>query len=363
MYMKVAIVYDRVNKIGGAERVLESLSELFPGSTLYTSLYNKKKTPWTKGMKVRASYLQKIPFINTRHELIPYLMPFAFESFKFDRYDLVLSITSEAAKGILVPPGIPHVCIMLTPTRYLWSGYESYFKNAILRVIAYPLIWYLKKWDLAASKRPDDIIAISENVKKRIKKYYKRDSVVIYPPADRLFKEKLAKIEVVEKNYFLVVSRLVDYKRIDLAVRACTKLNMPLVVIGEGSEYEKLDTLSGPTITFKGKVSDQELMAYYKNCRALIFPGEEDFGITMVEVQGMGKPVIAYGSGGALEIVRDGVTGVFFKKQTVNSLCQVLLKFKDNVYNGRDCKQNVARFSEFRFKKRLTAYLQSRKYL
>lgn len=362
--MKVALVYDRVNKIGGAERVLESLREIFPNLVLFTSVYNEGKTPWAKKFKVRASYLQKIPIINSKHELIPYLMPFAFESFNFAGFDLVLSVTSEASKGVIVPSGIPHVCICLTPTRYLWSGYSQYFKNPILRFLSFPLVSYLRKWDLVASTRPDEFIAISDNVARRIKKYYKRDSVVIFPPSDRLFQKKIGNgFMPKEKDYFLVVSRLVDYKRIDLAVRACTKLKLPLVVIGEGSEYEKLDAVSGETVVFKGKVSDEELISYYKNCRALIFPGEEDFGITMVEVQLAGKPVIAFGAGGALEIVKKGKTGVFFTSQTVSSLCAVLKKFRDNRYNGMDCRINAKRFSEKNFKTRILRFLKDKKFI
>lgn len=362
--MKVAIVYDRVNKIGGAERVLESLSELFPRSTLYTSIYNKKNTPWANKFKVKTSYLQRIPFLNKRHEFIPYLMPFAFESFDFMGYDLVISVTSEASKGIIVPPSVPHVCICLTPTRYLWSGYSQYFRNPIIRVITYPLVLYLKKWDISASTRPDTFIAISENVKKRIWKYYKRESTVIYPPSDRLYRQKIDKVTSLEiKKYFLVVSRLVDYKKIDLAVKACTKLKLPLVVIGEGNEMEKISAIAGETIFFKGKVSDDELIAYYANCRALLFPGEEDFGITMVEVQLAGKPVIAYNAGGAVEIVKEGVTGVFFKSQTVSALCKVLINFKDSRYNGNDCKKNARRFSDKIFKTAFLSFLKENKYI
>lgn len=358
--IRVAIVYDRVNKIGGAERVLESLREIFPNSVLFTSVYNKKSTPWAKKFKIRTSFLQKIPVLNLRHEFIPYLMPIAFESFRFNGFDLVISVTSEAAKGIIVPPGVIHICICLTPTRYLWSGYKSYFKSALSKTFAFPLVWYLRKWDLEASKRPDYYIAISETVRKRITKYYNRDSDVIYPPSDRLFKAQKRRVGIDEKNYFLVVSRLVDYKKIDLAVKACTKLNLPLVVIGQGSEFEKLEAIAGSTVTFKGKVSDDALIEYYKNCRALIFPGIEDFGIAMVEVQKAGRPVIAYGKGGAREIIISGRTGIFFEKHTVSSLCSILLKFKDNRYNVKDCRNNASRFSERIFKKSILAFVSDK---
>ena len=361
--MKVAIVYDRVNKIGGAERVLESLGEIFPKAVLYTSVYNPQQSPWAKKFIVKTSFIQKIAILNRRHEFIPYLMPFAFESFDFSDFKLVISVTSEASKGVIVGPDTTHICICLTPTRYLWSGYKGYFKNLILKFISIPLVWYLRRWDLIAAKRPDMYVAISENVRKRIKKYYKRESVVIYPPSDRLFKAKFKQLEIFEKGYFLVVSRLVEYKRIDLAVKACTKLKLPLIVIGEGSEYEKLDAISGPTIQFKGKVTDSELISYYKNCKALIFPGEEDFGITMVEVQLAGKPVIAYGKGGALEIVKRGKTGIFFEKETVPSISRVLKNFRSSRYNDNDCKKNALRFSDKKFKRELMHFLKVNKYL
>ena len=361
--MKVAIVYDRVNKIGGAERVLESIKDLFPNSILYTSVYDRKRAPWSKKFTVRTSFLQHFPILKTHHEIIPYLMPIAFESFRFNDFDLVISVTSEASKGIIVPPNVNHVCVCLTPTRYLWSGYEGYFKNPLLRYLAKPAIWYLKKWDLLASKRPDQMIAISKTVQDRIRKYYKRDSEIIYPPSDRLFKNQNKSINISEKDYFLVVSRLVDYKRIDLAVKACTKLKLPLVVIGEGSEMERLEAIAGETVVFKGRVDDDLLISYYKNCRALIFPGIEDFGITMVEVQIAGKPVIAMNKGGASEIVIDGKTGIFFKKQNVQSLCDVLINFDDSRYNGRECQKNARRFSEEKFKKAMLSFLKNYKYI
>lgn len=361
--MKVAIVYDRVNKIGGAERVLESVGEIFPKATLFTSVYNARKTPWAKKFKIKTSFLQKIPLINLRHEFIPYLMPLAFESLDFEKFDLVISITSEGAKGIIVRPKTQHVCICLTPTRYLWSGYQQYFKNIFFRFITKPIVYYLRKWDLIASGKPDSFIAISENVKERIRKYYKRESFVIYPPSDRLFTKKVKQIKIEEKDFFLVVSRLVDYKRVDLAVDACSRLNLPLVVIGDGSELERLQAIANDSVVFKGKVSDEELVSYYKNARALIFPGEEDFGITMVEAQYAGKPVIAFKKGGATEIVKEGVTGLFFNHQNVDSLIAVLKKFERFEYNSFNCKKNAKKFSDKNFKKNLLLYLKTNKYI
>lgn len=356
--MKIALVYDRVNKWGGAERILLSLHKIFPDAPLYTSVHNKKTANWSKRLKVIPSFLQKIPHAATAHEYFAPLMPIVFESFDFSEYDVVFSVTSEAAKGIITRPETLHICMCLTPTRYLWSGYAQYFKNSFFRLLSFPLVYYLRNWDLIASKRPDKIIAISENVKKRIKKYYKRDSIIIYPPSDLLFKRGIGKIPLEDFNYFLIVSRLVDYKRIDLAIKACNRLNLPLIIIGEGHEKEKLQEIAGVTIKFVGRVSDALLIEYYRGCRAFLFPGEEDFGITMVEAQHAGKPVIAYAGGGALEIVKKGETGVFFEKQTVVSLVQVLKNFKNTRYNENDCKVNAQRFTETKFKKAILNFIE-----
>lgn len=354
--MKVALVYDRINKWGGAERVLLALHELFPDAPLFTSVYNPKTAPWANVFDVKTSFLQHIPFIRSRHQLVPFLMPLAFESFSFDEYDLVISVTSEAAKGIITKPHTRHICICLTPTRYLWSGYTQYFTNPILKFLATPLVWYLRTWDRIAAQRPDKIIAISKEVKKRIEKYYQRDSRVVYPPlmlsAGRSGSQK--------GEYFLVVSRLsrfTSYKRVDIAIEATTKLGIPLKIIGEGDiEYYK--KLAGPTVEFVGKVSDEELLSYYSQAHALIFPGLEDFGLVMLEAQAMGKPVIAFRGGGASEIIKEGETGEFFDRQTVGSLSEVLKSFDSSRYNKETCKRNAKRFSLEAFQEKLQAVTQ-----
>ncbi len=343
--MKVALVYDRVNKFGGAERVLLALHKIFPKAPLYTSVYNPKKAPWAKSFRIYTSFLQRLPFVNKAHELLAYLMPQAFEGFNFDKYDLVISVTSEAAKGILTKPQTRHICYCLTPTRYLWSGYDEYFQNTIFRILTKPLIIYLRWWDKIASKRPDAYIAISEEVRKRIKKYYGRESIVVYPPAT--LQDTRYKIQDTnDKGYFLVVSRIskfTSYKRIGIAVEAVTRLGVPLKVIGEGN-FDSLKEKAGPKVEFVGKVTDEELIAYYKHCKALIFPGNEDFGLVMVEAQYFGKPVIAYRKGGALEIIQEGKTGEFFDTQSATSLIKVLKSFRVGRYNKRACIRNAERF-------------------
>lgn len=354
--MNVAIVYDRVNKWGGAERVLLELNKIFPDAPLYTSLYAPNKASWASVFKVKTSFLQKLKFLRDKHEVLGVLMPIAFESFDFSKFDLVISVTSEAAKGVLTLPHTKHVCICLTPTRYLWSDYEKYFNNTLFKIISYPAVTYLKFWEKIAIKRPDGVIAISENIKEKILKYYGVNSTVIYPPASSILDMKKITFPK-DKDYFLVVSRLVPYKRIDIVVEAATKLNVPLIVIGRGVEGEELKKVAGKNVKFKEFVSDDLLRGYYKNAKALIYPSDEDFGIGMVEAQIHGLPVIAFNKGAAKEIVIEGKTGTLFKEQSVISLIGKLKNFSKDRYNEKDCYDNGMRFSNLFFRKKLKSYI------
>lgn len=347
--MKVAFVYDRVNKWGGAERVLLALQKLFPDAPLYTSVYHEQSAKWAGKFKVFPSFLQKFPFAMSSHEIYAPLMPIAFESFSFSGYDLVISITSEAAKGIITTPQTKHICYCLTPTRYLWSGYDEYFSNPFLRIISRPVISYLQLWDKQAANRPDAYIAISGEVQNRIKKYYNYVANVIYPPVSLSAKKKPGvreEIKDLETPYFLIVSRLVKYKRIDLAIKACNALKIRLKIIGSGKEERLLRRISGPTIEFLGNLTDEKLMGYYKNCQGFIFPGIEDFGITIVEAQSFGKPVLAFRAGGALETIIEGKTGLFFNEQSEESLIQKLEIFTQFRYNSNDCQKQANKFKE-----------------
>jgi len=347
--MKVAICYDRVNKWGGAERVLLILNEMFPDAPLYTSVYDSKKAPWAKKFpKVYTSFLQNILFAKNRHEFLGTLMPFVFESHDFSRYDLVISVTSEAAKGIITLPKTKHICYMLTPTRYLWSHHDEYFENRLLRFISRPFINYLRKWDKIASKRPDKIVAISKTSQKRIKKYYGLDSIVIYPPLSlEISKKKVKK----NKDYYLLVSRLVPYKKVNLAVKAFNKLNKKLIVVGTGSQKRKLKSMANSNIEFKGSVTDKELGKLYSGAKALIFPHEEDFGLTSIEAQSFGVPVIALKKGGAKETVIEGKTGILFEKQTPESIMKGVEKFEKLRFNKETIKNNAKTYSKENFKK------------
>ncbi len=356
---RIAIVYDRVNKWGGAERVLLALHEIFPKAPLYTSVYDVKNASWASAFpKVRTSSLQNVPFAKSNHEFLAPLMPSTFESFDFSRFDIVISVTSEAAKGILTTPKTFHLCYCLTPTRYLWSGREFYFKSPpskfsfipFFKFLSIPFIWYLKRWDVKASKRPDKIVAISTEVQKRIQKYYKRGSEIIFPPVDTP-NTKENRLKNKKGDYYLLVNRLIPYKRVDLAVKAFNALGNSLYIVGSGSEEIKLKKIARSNIKFLGQVNEKELCQLYSRAKALIMPQEEDFGIVAVEAQSFGVPVIAYKKGGALDTVIEGKTGIFFRNQTVKSLMQSVKKFDRMSFNARVLKENAKRFSFEIFRK------------
>lgn len=355
--MRTALVYDRVNKWGGAERVLLAFHEIFPEAPLFTSVYDAKNAPWARAFpKIHTSFLQKIPFAKGNHELFPFLMPIAFESFSFDDYELVISVTSEAAKGIITKPGTRHVCYLLTPTRYLWSGYAGYFNNPVLRFFSKPVINYLRSWDKIAAERPDTVIAISTEVQRRIRKYYNRNSEVVFPPLTL----ETGRVNSKEGKYYLVVSRLVPYKKVGLVVKAFNKLKYPLVIVGKGSEEIKLRlTAISPNTKFVGQVTDSELQNYYAGCKALIFPQNEDFGLTAVEAQAFAKPVIAYRAGGALDSVIEGETGIFFNDQNWRSLYDAVKKFEKLKFDSKIIIRNAQRFAEDRFRKNLLGLINN----
>ena len=326
--MRVALVYDRVNKFGGAERVLTALHEIWPEAPVFTSVYDSEGAPWADSWNIKTSWLQNIPGAKTNHESFGWLMPLPFESFDFSEFDVIISVTSEAAKGIITSPRQLHICYLLTPTRYLWSHANDYLREIpkFLRPLARIVQAKLRIWDYMAAQRPDYILSISKLVQGRCRKYYRRESEVVYPML-RFKEEGRGKKE--EGDYFLVVSRLVSYKRIDLAIEACNRLKLPLVIVGVGSEEEKLKKLAGPTIKFTGYLTDRELVGYYRNAKAFIMPQEEDFGLTAVEALGFGVPVISYKYSGATEIIEDGKTGILFGEQSVDSVVEAIKKIKN----------------------------------
>jgi len=326
--MKVALVYDRLNKFGGAEQVLINLHRLWPEAPLYTAVYQPEGAPWAKVFShVIPSFLQHLPWAKTHHELYPWLTPLAFESFNFTGFDVVVSVTSAEAKAVITPPKTLHLCYCLTPTRYLWSHQKKYLSEPGLGRWFKPVQHYLQSNDLVYSRRPDIYAAISQTVKTRIKKYYGRSSTVIYPPVDTEKFSKITDYKLPITDYFLIVSRLVAYKKIDLAIQAFNRLKLPLVIVGKGRDKSRLRRLAGPTIKFTGWGSEAELIGYYQHCQALIMPQEEDFGIAAVEVQAAGRPVIAFDQGGARETVVDNQTGIFFSQARVDSLITAVKQF------------------------------------
>ncbi len=364
--MKVALVYDRINKFGGAERVLIALRRIWPEAPVFTSVYDPGGAPWADGWDIRTSWLQNIPGAKTNHESLGWLMPLAFESLDLSGFDVIISVTSEAAKGVITQPGQLHICYLLTPTRYLWSQSEKYLilLNRLVRPMALAAQMFLRKWDYLAGQRPDYIISISRLVRKRCWKYYRRESEVIYPPVMLGGREGPGGSEGLEgqyggkrsdlgvrqgrtlSDYYLVVSRLVPYKRIDLAIEACNFLKENLVIIGSGSDEARLKAMAGPRVHFGGNLTDGELVGYYRGAKGLLMPQEEDFGLTAVEAISCGTPVISFRNSGAAEIIDNGKTGVLFDQQTAESLIESMSRFAKMKF----AKQTLEKFSEEKFK-------------
>lgn len=366
--MRVAFVYDRVNKIGGAERVLTALHELWPDAPLFTAVYYPKRAGWAKVFTVKTTFLQHIPFAKNHHEWFAWLTPFAFGALSFDGYDVVISITSAEAKSIVTKPETLHISYCLTPTRYLWSGVTAYTErtgfgmfHSFAKRIFTLLLPVLRDWDISGSSCPDHYVAISECVNKRIQKYYKRTAdVVIYPPVDiDMFLPAGNKNS--KGDYYLVVSRLVSYKRIDIVVRACSELNRHLIVIGDGSEKKQLRRIAGPTVEFiDSNLTDHALVGYYQQCCAFLFAGQEDFGIVAVEAQACGKPVIAYAQGGMAEIVIDGVTGLLFHNQSTESLKEAIIKFEKREWSTDKIRNNAKRFGKQIFQNAMLRFVKKK---
>jgi glycosyltransferase involved in cell wall biosynthesis len=370
--IRVAIVHDWLTGMRGGEKCLEVFAELFPDATLFTLVHKRGSvSPTIEKMDIRTSFLERFPGVEKKYRSYLPLFPLAVESFDLSGYDLVLSSSHCVAKGVKSLPGALHICYCYTPVRYAWKFYDEYFgrekgpkKWLIARVID-----RLRKWDLASNKRIDHFIAISDNVKSRISEYYGRDSDIIYPPVDVEAHGKTSSGTAPE-GYYLIVSALVPYKRVDLAVEAFNSSGRELVVIGTGSDLEALKQRSGKNIEFKGWAGDEQLNAYYSGCRALIFPGEEDFGIVPVEAQLYGKPVIAYARGGALETIvpfreghaNDGASGVFFDSQTPEALNKAVEAFEKNqdAFNSDRIRENAMRFNRDRFKREIKEYIDGK---
>lgn len=360
--MKVALVHDYLNQMGGAERVLMAFHKIFPDAPIYTSIYDRKRVdPAFQQMDIRVSFLQKLPLVTKYHRACLPLYPFAMERLDLRGYDLVLSSSSAFAKGVITGPETTHICYCHTPMRWSWNYYEYVDREPIGKMARWILPFFITRmrmWDQVSAMRVDHFIANSPVVAERIQKYYRRDVVIIPPPVEvsRFSFDPSAQIE----DYFLVVSRLTPYKRIDLAIKACNQLRLPLVVIGSGRYLASLKRQAGPTVRFLGRLSDAEVLHYLTHCRAFIFPGEEDFGITPLEAQASGRPVIAFGAGGALSSVSEGVTGTFFYERTVESLEKVLASFDERKYDPQTIHNHALEFDTSRFERRILQFIEAK---
>ena len=364
--MKTAIVHDWLVNYGGAERVVEQMLLLYPDADIYTLVYDEKKMGKIfPKEKVHTSSLQKIPMAEKLYTKFLSLMPKAFEEFDLTGYDLVIASSSCCAKGVITSPTTPFIAYIHSPMRYAWDLHYDYLKNSGRLTKFFMKRWMpdIRKWDYISSQRIDTLVANSSYIARRIKKFWNRDAAVVYPPVDT---DRLSVSDEAAGDYFVVFSRFVPYKRIDLAISACARLNKKLIVIGSGSQEKELKLLAASCknadIKFTGRISDSEVKAYLQKCRALIFCAEEDFGIIPVEAQACGRPIIAFGKGGALETVVNEKTGVFFEEQSVESLVKAIEKFekldKENTFNPKKIREHAEKFSAENFRKNLSEQIR-----
>lgn len=365
--MKIAIVHDDLIQFGGAEEVLLAMCEIWPKAPVYTAYASKKwqKICLEKGIELRTSFMQKLPFIE---KIYRYYAPFmlhvlAFESFDFSGFDVVLSSSARFSHGVITKATTKHICYMNSPGRMFWEA-KDYFEGETygflkaIKFLAQPFLKiplsHLRLWDFTAAQRIDHVIANSETARKKIKKYHGRDSEIIYPFVNC---QDFSRVTPSEGNYFLVITRLVSWKRVDIAVKACSHLGVKLKVAGKGPEKEKLERLAGPTVEILGYVEEKkDLLA---NCRAVIVTQREDFGIVPLEAMASGRPVIAYGAGGVLETVVPKETGEFFNDQTWESLEGVLKGFDPKKYSKKLCRLRAEKFDKAVFKKQLKDFVKS----
>lgn len=370
----IAIVYDRVNTpYGGAENVLLALHQAFPKAPLYTSLYSQKTAPWAKAFPtLYSSFLNQVPFFRSFHRWLAWLMPLAFESFNLAAYDIVISVTSAEAKGVLTHPRQLHLCYLLTPPRYLYQdrvqSLDSHWllKLPVIRQVARLWLDYLRWWDQAAIFRPDVVIPISQRVAARIKQYYPaiKSSMVIYPPVEVAVTQSSTQHPLQGREYLLIISRLVNHKRIDLAIRACAQLNLNLVIVGDGPDLPRLRriaaTSGSPTkVVFLKSVDNQLLRALYTHCQALLMPGEEDFGIVAIEANAFGKPVVINWHSGAAELIKPGWHGIHITDETLESVVAALQEFSRTNFSANTIRQNSLKYGTNNFIRNFTRAVEA----
>ncbi len=344
--MRIALVHDFLVQNGGAEKVLEELHSIFPEAPIYTSIYEAEIMPKNyRHWDIQTSFLQKIPAKKRTHRFFLPWYPMAFESFDLSEYELVISSSSAFAHGVITHPEALHICYSHTPMRYAWMS-SSYLERenmpASVRTLLAPTLHKLRGWDANASMRVDHYIANSRIVAGRIEKYYRRKCDIVFPPIDT---EAFALAEDAE-DYYLIAARFAPYKRLDLAIEACNKMRRKLVVVGSGRQEKHLRELAGPTVEFQGRVDFGTLVNIMSRCKAYIMPGQEDFGISPVEANACGRPVIAYDAGGARDSQREGVTGVLFEQQTVESLCEAIERLETMNFDPHRIREHAMQFDK-----------------
>ncbi len=362
--MKLAIVHDFLLGYGGAERVLEHVHELFPDAPVYTLRYNTERMHHRMdGWDIRTSFIEKMPILSKRgHTLAMPLYPLGMEQFDFSEYDVVLSLSSAFAHGVLTQPSTTHICYYHTPTRFLWDYHYQYLKErgwdkGIKGNVVKRFFHKLRIWDYVAAQRPDICLSNSQTVADRLTKFYQRDSEVVYPGLEL---DKHSVSSEAPQDYYLTVSRLTPPKRLELAVEACTALKRPLHVVGTGEDLERLRSLAGPTVSFLGFLSDEQVEKEMQHCRALLWPGIDDFGLVPVEAMACGRPVVAYNLGGATETVVHGKTGVLFNDHSKEGMIAGIEAFEEIEKNLKsdDIAKHAQKFSKESFQKNIKAIIE-----
>ena len=356
--LRVALVHDWLNQVGGAESVLEELHDLYPEAPVYTSMYRPAAMPpHYRQWDIRATWLNRIGLSKTHHQWFLLAYPFVFGSLDLSAYDLVISNKSAFCFNVRAGDRTRHLCYCLTPTRFVWN-FDNYVRGegagGIARRAVPPFLPYLQKLERQAASRVTAFGAISRAVQDRIERFYQCNSDIVYPPVDV---GRFGANARPPDDFFLVVSRLIPYKRIDLAVETFNRLGLPLVVIGDGRERAKLEAMAGPNIRFMGRLDNAQTDQYRARCRAFIFPGEDDFGIAPVEAMAAGRPVIAYATGGALDTVVEGVSGLFFREPTAASLAEAVQRFQTMSFDAGAIQAHALHFSREHFREKFLEFV------